>query len=70
MFIFDRKEDKILYDDIKAHLKNFHYADIHGELNFFRIFTEELIDGEDLDIPPPVDFEKFYNYIMLMLYLN
>jgi hypothetical protein len=66
MYIFDRKEDKILYDDIKAQLKNFHYADIHGEPDFLRIFIEELIDGDDLEIRPPIDYEKIYNYTVFM----
>jgi hypothetical protein len=66
VFIFDRKEDKILYDDIKLRLKDFHYADIHGEPDFLKIFIRELIDGEDLSVPPPVDFEKLYNYTVFM----
>jgi hypothetical protein len=66
VFIFDKKEDKILYDDIKPRLKGFHYADIHGEPDFLKIFLRELIDGEDFHIPPPVDFEKIYNYTIFM----
>jgi hypothetical protein len=66
MFIFDREEDKISYDKIKVLLKDFHYADIHGESSFLRIFIEELIDDNVLDIVPPGIYEKIYNYVMFM----
>jgi hypothetical protein len=66
VFIFDRKEDKIRYDDIKPRLKGFHYADIHGEPDFLKIFLKELVDGEGSHVLPSVNFEKIYNYAVFM----
>jgi hypothetical protein len=66
VFIFDRKEDEIRYDGIKPLLKNFHYADIHGEPDFLKIFISELIDGEDIHGPTSLVFEKLYNYAVFI----
>jgi hypothetical protein len=62
LFIFDRKEDEILYAEIKPHLKKFHYADIHGESDFLKIFLREIIDGDSIEVSPPVDFRELYEY--------
>jgi hypothetical protein len=62
VFIFDREEDRLLYSEIKQRLKKFHYADIHGETDFLKIFINELIDGETFDGHHSLDFEELLNY--------